>query len=225
MLPADMPCAPCGTSRRYNCSRVACANAPKAAIAASCCIGCVRAIIQYPSNHRALQPPIAVRSGGCLPGIGFETGGGDAGDGADLILVGGVAANPDRADDVARTVTDQYTTWRRHDTSTRCFHQRRQEQPAAACCAPRELAPAKPHTERPPGLTPGDLVAKDARFVLALHRDHVAAGIEDDDGERVQVQLAALGDRRVDDDRGLGQGYVAHFDLPPSSWFEAPATP
>ena len=48
-------------------------------------------------------------------------------------------------------------------------------------------------------------------MVLALHRHQMAAGVEHDDGQRLQIQFAAFFERLVDDRRGLVEGQCGHL--------------
>src|SRR5688572_21403546 len=50
-----------------------------------------------------------------IAGIGHQAGCGDAFNGADFVPVGGIAADADRAHDLARLVADQDAALRRHD--------------------------------------------------------------------------------------------------------------
>ena len=56
-----------------------------------------------------------------------------------------------------------------------------------------------------PGLALRDLRPQQARLVLALQRHEMAARIEHGDGERLQLQAAAMLQRLVDDDGRLGE--------------------
>ena len=68
------------------------------------------------------------------------------------------------------------------------------------CDAARELAPAEAHAQRAPRLALGDLRPEDARPVLALERDEMAAGVEHRDGQRLEFARAAVRQRLVDDE-------------------------
>jgi hypothetical protein len=46
----------------------------------------------------------------------------------------------------------------------------------------------------------------------------VAAGVEDDDGQGGEVQLAALAERRIDDGARLGEGETGHDNLQKIKW-------
>src|SRR5262249_36735325 len=83
---------------------------------------------------------------------------------------------------------------------------------AAGRHATGELAAAKPHAERPPGLAHRDLRAEQARAVLALHRLQLAAGVEHHDGQWLQLQLAAFCQRLVNDRRSLIERQWHHFE-------------
>jgi hypothetical protein len=63
----------------------------------------------------------------------------------------------------------------------------------------RELPRAEAHGERAPGLAVAELEAQEARAVLALEGDDVAAGVEHHDAELQEIALARLGDGAVDD--------------------------
>jgi hypothetical protein len=69
--------------------------------------------------------------------------------------------------------------------------------------ARREFAAAKPHAENAPRLAAGDLRPQQTRAIVALHRLHLTAGVEHNDGQRLQLKLSPFFERLVDDDRGL----------------------
>src|SRR5437660_1400746 len=91
------------------------------------------------------------------PGIGNEPRRGDAVDGAVLVLLRGVAADPDRADDrAARRRADQHAAGGRHHAALRQRAERGEELRAAGGAA-RQLAAAETHAEHSPGLAQSDL--------------------------------------------------------------------
>src|SRR6185437_3153436 len=77
--------------------------------------------------------------------------------------------------------------------------------------AAREFSAAEAHAEHAPRLALGDLGPEQARIVLALQRDEMAAGIEHGHGERLELEAPPVLERFVDDDRGLGEGDIGHF--------------
>src|ERR1044071_7645196 len=103
---------------------------------------------------------------GRVAGIGCQAGALDAVHGADLVLVRGVAADPDGTDDLAAGVANQDAARHRHDPSARGGHQRLQENRVGGGAA-REFAAAKPHAENAPRLSAGDLGAQQTRAVVA----------------------------------------------------------
>src|SRR5438445_12471395 len=72
-----------------------------------------------PEGRRGLSARVA--------GVGGEAGALDAVHGAGFVLVRGVTADPDRADDFAARVADQHTARDRHDAAARGRHPRLQE--------------------------------------------------------------------------------------------------
>src|SRR5580704_11349051 len=99
--------------------------------------------------------PRSQRLGG-VAGVGREAGALDAVHRANLVLVRGVAADPDRTDNLAGLVADQHAARHRHDAPARGRHQRLQEHRIGAGTA-GELAAAETHAERAPGLAHRDL--------------------------------------------------------------------
>src|SRR5262249_59108043 len=70
---------------------------------------------------------------------------------------------------------------------------------------------AEAHAERAPGLAEGDVEAQEAGLVLALERDEVPAGVEDGDGERRAIGVAAFLERGVDNGRSLSERDDRHI--------------
>src|SRR5207302_6010713 len=100
-----------------------------------------------------------------IASIGAKAGTLDAVHGAGLVLVRSVAADPDRADDLARGVADQHAAGHRHDAAARGRHQRLQEYRVGAGAA-GEFAAAKAHPKSAPGLAHRDLGPQQAGAVL-----------------------------------------------------------
>src|SRR5689334_11702162 len=90
-----------------------------------------------------------------LSRIGLQPGGLDTGDGADLVIVGGVAGDADRAEQ-ARAVLDQDATRYRHETA---LGQRIDgvDEIGLLLRALKQRPRAHAHGERAPGLAVGDL--------------------------------------------------------------------
>src|SRR5215470_12290792 len=130
----------------------------------------------------------AARSGLGAARIRLETGRLDAGERAELVVVGGVAGNTDRADDVAAGVADQHTAWIGDDAPAARGGQHVEELRRVRRTL-GERARAESHAERAPCLSVGDVEAQDARLVLALESDEMSAGIEHGDGERLELHL------------------------------------
>src|SRR6185295_2821021 len=84
----------------------------------------------------------------------------DAGDGADLVLVGRIARNPDRAEHRAAGVLDQHATRDRNKPALTHARQHAEEQRVLACTL-GELARAEAHAEAAPGLAVGDVETQD----------------------------------------------------------------
>src|ERR1700730_5207949 len=99
--------------------------------------------------------------------IGLQSRRLDAGDRAGLILVGGVAGNPDCPDDVAAGVADQHAA-RIGDHAPAARRIEGVEELRRVGGALEQRARPKAHAERAPCLAIGDVVAKDAGLVLAL---------------------------------------------------------
>src|SRR5262249_33922306 len=145
--------------------------------------------------------------------IGLETRRLDAGDRTGLVLVGRVAGNADRPDDVAARVADEHAARIGNEPATAGGRQRREELRRVGGTL-EQGARAEAHAERAPGFAVRDVEAQDARLVLALECDQVAAGVEDRHGQRRAVGLAPVLERDVDYDTGLGQGDNGHGGSP-----------
>jgi len=71
----------------------------------------------------------------------------------------------------------------------------------------REFACSVPNAQRAPRLAVGNVEANDPRAILALESDQVAAGIEHCDDERIELALARVRKRCVDDLSGEHQSH------------------
>src|SRR5579859_3813834 len=147
-----------------------------------------------------------------VAGVGDEAGAFDAVDRAHLVVVGSVAADADRPQDLARRVADQHAARHRDDAAARGADERLDEGRVADGAA-GEFAAAEAHAEGAPGLAAGDLRAQQAGAVLALRRLQLAAGVEHHDGQRLEAALAPFFEHLVENDRGLVEAQSAH--LPP----------
>src|SRR5712691_4960171 len=137
--------------------------------------------------------------------IGLQSGGLDAGDRAGLILVGGVAGNPDGPDDVAAGVADQHAA-RIGDHAPAARRIECIEELRRIGSALEQRARSEAHAECAPGLAIGNVVAKDAGFVFALERDQMTAGVEHRDGHRHEIHLTSLVECDIHDGAGLREG-------------------
>src|SRR5882757_9698039 len=103
-------------------------------------------------------------------GIGFESGGLDARDGAGLVLVGSVARDTDGPNDIAAGVADQHAA-RIGDDAPAARRRQHGEELRRAGGALRLRARAEAHAERAPGLSIGNVEPQEAGLVLALEGD------------------------------------------------------
>src|SRR5262249_50096481 len=132
-----------------------------------------------------------------------------AGDGAGFVLVRGVAGDAGRADDVALGIADEHAARIGHEPAAAGGGERGEELRRVGG-AFEQRARAEAHAERAPRFAERDVETQDARFVLALEGDEMAAGIEDRNGERRAIGLAPFLQRDVDDGAGLGKGESRH---------------
>ena len=146
---------------------------------------------------RKVAAPRSFRVFLAAAGIGLEPRRLDAGDGADLVVVGGVARDADRADDVAVGIADQHAGGIA-DHAALAHRRQHGEELRRVGRAFGERARAEPHAERAPGFAEGDVEAQDSRLVLALEGDEMPAGIEHRDRERLEFLVAAGLERDVD---------------------------
>src|SRR5215217_872528 len=98
------------------------------------------------------MPPSAAR-------VRLQPRGLDPGDGADFVLVGGVAGNADRADDIAAGVPDEHAARNRHQTALAHHRERPEELRVLGGTAGQRTA-GKAHAERAPGFAEGDVEAQ-----------------------------------------------------------------
>src|SRR6266702_701321 len=98
----------------------------------------------------------------------------NAGDGAGLVAIGGIAGNADCPDDVAGGASDQHAAGIGHHASAAGRRQHREELRRLGRTR-GERARAEAHAQRAPGFAKGDVEAKQTGFVLALERHEVTA--------------------------------------------------
>src|SRR5690242_7356701 len=145
--------------------------------------------------------------------IGRESRRADAADGAVLVLVGGVAADADRADD-GGTVADEDAARDGNETAVGGGGQRAHE--VRTIGEPIAQRPARlTHAERAPRLADRDVGTEDARAVLALERDELTAGVEHGDGQRHHGVLSSGRERRLDDHHRLLERDARHGQRAP----------
>src|SRR5262245_2296896 len=133
-----------------------------------------------------------------LAGIGSEASGLNAGDGAYLVVIGSVARDADRTNDVAILVPDQDAGRTRHQPPAADRRQCGEECRLLGCAAGKR-ARAEPHAERTPGFAESNIETQDSGLVLTLEGDQMPAGVEHSDRERLKFMLAPGLERDIDD--------------------------
>src|SRR5262249_29235968 len=160
------------------------------------------------SNERRIQPKEQAFSGRVGARIGLQPRRRDARDGTFLVVLGGVAGNADRANDIATRVLNEHAAGHWHEASLAHGRECRVELRLARGAA-RERARAESHAERAPGFAERNVEAQDAGLVLALEGDEVAACIEHGDCKRRELGLAPGLERDADEGGGRVRGMAA----------------
>ena len=142
---------------------------------------------------------------------GVKPCGGDPGQGRDLVIVGGVAGDADRADGRPSgplTITPPATGIRPFGGQ---MPQGRDEAGPFRRHFP-DAAGIDPQRQRAGRLAPGDVQPEEAGAVLALESDHMTARIHHHAGKRLHARVLALGEGGGDDGVGLFQAdaEIAH---------------
>src|ERR1700722_20799374 len=105
-----------------------------------------------------------------------------------LVIVRVVAAHPDRTEYFPVGIQNEHAAGHRNDTALRGADQRGVKGWGAR--APlRERAAAGPHSQRAPGLAHRNVRPEDARMVLPLESNQVAAAIENGDCHRFEREF------------------------------------
>src|SRR5262249_13002617 len=180
------------------------------------------------AGHLAVVPPQALRfqlawvaqrlvlldveagHGGVVEVVGGpEAARADALHGAEIGGLGDVAGDAERADGLARLVTDEPAAAFEEQRAVGKFGQRSHERRLFLLLR-KHLARGAVERERRERLAVGDLEAQERGAVLLLERLHAAAGVEHDRGERVGLAALGRGEGAGDDLVRLGEADRAH---------------
>ena len=125
--------------------------------------------------------------------VALATCGLDAGQGCDLVVVGGVAGHADGAQERAGAVIDQDAAGHRDERAAhRVRHGGHELRLLLGAC--EQGARSKSHGKRAMRLADGDLGALQARAVLGGSRPQRTAGVEHDDGQRLEFVRPGAGE-------------------------------
>ena len=143
-----------------------------------------------------------------LSGVCLQSGGLDARDGADLIIVGRVAADADGAEQAA-VALDQHAAGHRHQTALR--HRIHGADEIGLFLGALEQRP-RSHAQRKRaiGLAMRNLGPHQAGAILRRRDLHAAAGIQNGDDQRLQFLLDAFGERGIENLAGDFEGEFSH---------------
>src|SRR5215204_1027068 len=144
--------------------------------------------------------------------IGLQSGSLDSRNRTYLIIVRRIARNADGADRGACGIADQHATRIGNHTPAACGCEAG-EKHRRLFGTLEQSSGTEAHAERAPGFAERDIEPQNAGLVLALESHQMPAGIQQSDGQRRKILLAALFQSGVENGSGLRkrQHDVPHF--------------